>query len=218
MSYLQLNGNNEPLRVVPAGNVLWDETHFCPVEALTAEEADFFRVYKIHPAVAPIYDENLAFVVMDGYEVNADGNWTERYSIVNFTPQEIQSRLQKEQSINIKRIEDDVDSIRNQAIGTKATEYLRAESDARAFKSANYTGVVPNTVAVWAEVKEWSAQQAADNIIATADLWLQVEDTMRAHRLREKEAIRKATTSSEIITIIDRWVAFTNIIKGQLGL
>lgn len=72
-------------------------------------------------------------------------------------------------------------------------EYYRAEAEARAFAAADYPdGAAPASVQSWADVMGWTAQQAADDIIATADGWYQVLDAIRAARLAGKAAIDAA--------------------------
>jgi hypothetical protein len=71
-------------------------------------------------------------------------------------------------------------------------EYYRAEADARAFRVADYLGDPPSSVRSWADAKGWSAQQAADDIIAQADAWYGVLDLIRSVRLAGKSAVDAA--------------------------
>lgn len=77
---------------------------------------------------------------------------------------------------------------------TNTLEYTRAEIQARAFKAAGYPADnVPSSVSSWAEAKHrdnWTAQQAADDIIATADDWYGLLDEIRRLRLIAKEDVR----------------------------
>jgi len=73
-------------------------------------------------------------------------------------------------------------------------EYKYAESKAREFKAAGYPGdAVPRAVSSWAQAKGWTAQQAADDIIATAGYWYDTIDEIRELRLAGKEATRNAS-------------------------
>lgn len=78
-------------------------------------------------------------------------------------------------------------------------EYYRAEAEARAFTAAGYpAGAVPASVQSWATVKEWTAQQAADDIIAQADAWYGVLDLIRAARLAGKAAVDTAADNAAV--------------------
>ena len=74
----------------------------------------------------------------------------------------------------------------------RVVEYQVAESDALAFKAAGYAGPVPASVSVWATAKGWTAQQAADDILAAAQLWRQALIGLRQARLAGKEGVRQA--------------------------
>jgi len=91
---------------------------------------------------------------------------------------------------------------------TNTPEYQRAEAQARAFKAAGYpTGDVPRNVAGWVAAKwrdEMTAQQAADDIILTADRWYQLLDDIRDMRLAAKEDVRHAADAVEVATVARR--------------
>ncbi|TBW58568.1 hypothetical protein EZI54_04065 [Marinobacter halodurans] len=73
-------------------------------------------------------------------------------------------------------------------------EYKRAEEAARSFADAGYPASdVPSAVSSWASAKSWTAQQAADDIIATADYWYGAIDQIREIRLAGKAAVQAAT-------------------------
>lgn len=74
----------------------------------------------------------------------------------------------------------------------RVVEYERAATEAQAFKAAGYTGATPPTVASWAEAKNWTAQQAADDILAVSVAWNMAMYALRDIRLKGKEAIRAA--------------------------
>lgn len=68
----------------------------------------------------------------------------------------------------------------------RMAEYQQAKDDAAAFKAAGYAGTVPATVACWAQAKDWAAQQACDDILATATSWSQALVAIRTARLTGK--------------------------------
>lgn len=116
-----------------------------------------------------------------------------------------------------KQVDAQVDAIMRDCIGERATEYQRAESQARAYKAAGYSGSVPTTVRVWAETKSWSNQQAADDIIAQADSWIAAQDVIRENRLKTKEAYRVATSNAQLNAAQAAWSGFVISIRNALG-
>lgn len=91
---------------------------------------------------------------------------------------------------------------------TQTPEYQRAEQHAREYRAAGYPegedAYVPPGVASWAQAKwreGWTARQAADDILATADRWYAILDDIRALRLTNKEDVRAAATPAEIAAI-----------------
>lgn len=92
---------------------------------------------------------------------------------------------------------------------TQTPEYERAEQHAREYRAAGYPegedAYVPPGVSSWAMAKwraGWTARQAADDILATADRWYALLDDIRALRLANKEDVRHATTAGEVAAIV----------------
>lgn len=57
MQYAQLNPDGSySHQITTSGNVEWDENHFCPASALTAEEAILFRVVPLLETAPPTFD------------------------------------------------------------------------------------------------------------------------------------------------------------------
>lgn len=148
---------------------------------------------------------------------------------VPLTETEIAEYLQREQefiaskfatakSVALVKINQDDNKIYQDTIGNKQTEYLDAANDARAFKSVNYTGVVPSSIQSWADAKYWTPQQACDDILAQETAWKGAASLIRAVRLKAKEDIKRANTISEIDTLMVSWNSFVNNIRSQLGI
>ena len=102
---------------------------------------------------------------------------------------------------------------------TNTTEYQRAEGQARAFKAAGYPDDdVPSCVASWAKAKRrdgWTARQAADDIIDTADRWYGVLDAIRELRLCAKEDVRHAAGNDDVAARVAQFAAdLSNLMKG----
>lgn len=98
------------------------------------------------------------------------------------------------------------DAARLKVVGDAARikEYERAQSGAEQYRDAGYTGPVPPGVASWARAKrrdEWTARQAADDILAASARWYAALDGIRDLRLDAKESIRFAETIQEVEAI-----------------
>lgn len=117
-----------------------------------------------------------------------------------------------------KSIDSDVDDIYAAAIGNRGPEYDKAAVDANNFKAANYTGDVPITVSVWAKIKGWTNQQAADDIIAAANKLASARDAIRSQRLMQKEKARTATDQTTLNQVKQNWAIFVGIVRSQLGI
>jgi hypothetical protein len=135
------------------------------------------------------------------------------------------------------RIDAEADAIRNAVLGGRTTEYQDAYADALAFKAAGYASdPVPTGVKTWYDAKTsvgagWTAQQCADDIIATGASWKAAQDAIRAARLLRKlqivaagEQIVSATTLADLTAAVANfdaalagWNAFVVAIKTELG-
>ena len=114
----------------------------------------------------------------------------------------------------IRQIDADTDAIYRAVQGDRAMEYVLAESDAKAYKSAGYTGTVPDSVASWASAKGATATWATDDILTTARGWRQAQSAIRATRLTCKEQARTAT---DLAPVVAQWAGFVVAIKTALG-
>lgn len=113
---------------------------------------------------------------------------------------------------------EDVDAIYALAIGNRGEEYKQAEVDARAFKSAGYSGTVSPYVAGWAAVKGLTNQQSADAIIARADALAAAKLSMRNQRFTSQAAMQNAADQAQLDAAVAEWRAFTASIKTALGM
>jgi hypothetical protein len=119
---------------------------------------------------------------------------------------------------SLVQIDADTDAIYGAVLGNRAQEYTLAEEEATAYAAAGYTGTVPHSVHCWAVPKDWTAQQAADDILATATAWRGAQAAIREQRLAAKEAVRKSVDSAGVETAMATWAGFCSVIRGQLGL
>jgi hypothetical protein len=84
-------------------------------------------------------------------------------------------------------------------------EYEKSQQQAQAYADAGFTGDVPRYVAAWQKAKwrqNWTAQQAAQDILATAAPWEEALIAIRELRLGVKEDLRASTTQADIDSIL----------------
>ena len=122
----------------------------------------------------------------------------------------------------VSKIDRDADAIRVAVIGERATEYQTAYDEATAFKAAGYSGTVPPTVQSWVDAKAaggvtWAAQQAADDILATAAAWTSAQYAIRANRLKAKEQAKAAADAAGVSAALAAWATFPSAIRAQPG-
>lgn len=120
------------------------------------------------------------------------------------------------------------DAARLKVIGdpTKVLEYQLAEVQARPYAAAGYPDPVPECVASWADAKRWAnggkpwtGQEAADDIITTADRWYRALERIRRLRLDAKERVRALVATGAALADIDAIAArfstdLSNLMKG----
>jgi hypothetical protein len=95
------------------------------------------------------------------------------------------------------------DAARLSVVGDAARikEYERAQAGAEAYRDAGFSGPIPSGVASWAHAKRrsnWTARQAAEDILSASERWYAALDGIRALRLDAKEGVRFATTTGEV--------------------
>lgn len=116
----------------------------------------------------------------------------------------------------------DVDKVTFDAVGNRVEEYKAAETAARAYADAGYTGTVDEYVSSYALHNPTGAEQtnqwAADQIVARADSFRAAQKSMRAQRFESQAAIRAATTPDELEAAVNTWDAFIASTRSQLGL
>jgi len=216
MEYLQIK-NGEALQINTQGNVEWDATHYCPASALTLEEAMLFDVHCLMATEHPVFDPSTHKCYRDGAEF-VENKWRYKWVIVTLTAEEITAKLQSRKVQTLAQINNDDNRIYADVVGNKTTEYLKAAEDARAYKAAGYPkDEVPDYVQSWADAKRWTARQACDDILLQEMMWQGAAKLIRDYRLKAKEAVKRATTITEVETAMLIWNGFVNNIRTQLG-
>lgn len=79
----------------------------------------------------------------------------------------------------------------------RMAEYNRAQAHAEQYRDQGYEGDVPASVASWALAKNWSAEEAAKDIIRASVQWIACLDMIRQLRLVAKEEIKLVATKAE---------------------
>ena len=148
---------------------------------------------------------------------DANENWVQGWQVMDYSDEIIAINLAARKASLTKQVDSMVDKIMADAIGGRLSQYQRAETHARAYKAASYTGTVPPAVKSWSETKSKSATWAADSIIAQADALIAAEETIYDKRLKVKEAIRSAAVDADLGIASANFNGFVAAIRGQLG-
>lgn len=182
---LLLNGNkfnpNAPFEV---DGVQYPSNWF---STASAEEKTALGISEVPDAVRP--DDRFFYV-----EENADGSYTSTPK--DLTP--IKEQFKNDVDVNCGNVRAAVVS-RGDFV---SEEYRVAYEEAVAFKNAGYLGTPPASVQTWAVVKNKLPQWAADDIIATRDMYVALLNTIRDVRLKSKAAIDAASTPDEILAAV----------------
>lgn len=81
MQYAQLNTDGTySHQITTSGNVEWDENHFCPASALTAEEAAIFHVVPLLETAQPAFDAITQSCQRNGGEL-VNGQWQYKWAV-----------------------------------------------------------------------------------------------------------------------------------------
>jgi hypothetical protein len=76
-------------------------------------------------------------------------------------------------------------------------EYQQTQLQAKAFAAAEYNGTVPPMVKSWAEAMNWTAQEAADDILRASALWNTILYELRRIRLLGKAAVKSSKSIAD---------------------
>lgn len=134
--------------------------------------------------------------------VKTGEGWAQAWAVVDveYTEAEAAALLASALQVAVTQIDAEADAARLRVAGDplRAIEYQRAESDAKAYAAAGFAGDVPPAVASWAEAKEWTPRQAAEDILREAADYQAVLLAIRDVRLKGKEVARRATNPDEV--------------------
>lgn len=111
--------------------------------------------------------------------------------------------------IAAQQIDETADNARSEVVGNtlRVVEYQLAEDDAKSFQAAGFEGEVPAAVQAWVDAAGMTPQAAAENILSEAAAWKGALYTIRAARLKGKQAALKAGSHDEAEAIADEAIA-----------
>ena len=137
--------------------------------------------------------------------------------VINKTVEKIAEELENAITVAIRGFESDTDNLIRSVVGERANEYLVAEEEAIAYKSAGYPDTdVPSSVSSDAIANGHSNTVACDNIIVMATNWRAMQVALRAQRLLSKAQVKAVTLVSEIAPIKATWSGFLVELKSQI--
>ena len=186
-------------------------------QVLTLVDFEHLAIDPVLPAPAPEHGKS-QLALRDGAILNGLGQWVQRWRIADLPAEDLTARLAEMRQALLIKIDKDVDTIYDAAIGSRGMEYALASEQAYAFKAINYQGEVPSSVASWAAAKNWNAKQAADDIILAAERWGRARDALREKRLAHKEEARAATSIDALSLVEPSWNTFVVSIRIRLGI
>jgi len=126
--------------------------------------------------------------------------------------------LAAQQADAVRQIDADADAIYGAVLGNRGEEYKNAEADALAYQAAGYQGTVPAGVASWATASGMTAQDAGDDILATAANWRGAMAQIRAERLLCKKLAEAAVDQAALDAVLAQWAGFVIAMRAGLGL
>jgi hypothetical protein len=167
-----------------------------------------------HPDIAKFYDTEVPPGTENGATL-VDGEWVNPLPPVYVPQPDITPTPTTAELVSL--IDSQTDAIYGAVLGNRGTEYELAEQEATAYKAAGYPTTAPTSVVSWATAKQWTNQQAADDIIATATAWRSAMAAIRSKRLLCKQLATSSVASVRADASVE-WAEFVTAIKQQLGI
>lgn len=97
-----------------------------------------------------------------------------------------------------------------------AEEYRLAKADADAWVAAGKPAdAVPDSIAVWAQARGWTAEQAAQDILDTEAAWMAALAAIRQARLLGKAAVDAAADDADFDAVAGPYIAQLEAIAEQ---
>ncbi len=164
----------------------------------------------------PTHDPHTQRAIKRPLAALAGGRWVAQYDVVDLPPDEVAARLIELQAQALAQVDADTDGIYAAVIGNKQSEYEAAERQANEFAAAGFVGMAGELVRCWAEIKGWTDQAAAEDIISESTAWRAAQAGIRTARLTAKEQIRTAASAQAVQAALGEWAAFRAAVIAQL--
>jgi hypothetical protein len=173
--------------------------------------------------IAEMFNPALVWVDVTGIDPQPQVGWQASNSggVWSFAPAEVPPAptLDQVKAVLCVQVDGAADAAYAEIGGNspgRIAEYKQAKADADAFKAAGYVGTVPDTIACWAEAQGWSAQQACDNILTTAQSWDGALAAIRRSRLIGKSNVNAAASEDAAQAAAN--AAIANVLAVPAGL
>lgn len=146
MAHLQLTPEGLPEREIFNGAIVWDDTHYCSVTALTPEEIEYFRVVPLLETQPPSHNKTTHSCTREGVEF-VDSQWQYKW-VINPLPEETilenlnRSKVIKNAQINMWRAQANQTTFTHLGKQIACDQLSRSDIDAVA-GSVSLTGTFP---------------------------------------------------------------------------
>lgn len=168
--------------------------------------------------IYPNFDRYTQRVIKSPLAALIEGKWTVEYEVQGLPPDEVAENLRALQAQALAQVDADTDGIYAAVIGNKQSEYEATERQAVEFAEAGFEGAAGDLVRCWAEIKGWTDQAAAEDILGEAAVWRAAQVAIRSARLLAKERVRTAETLSVAQAAMQDWSAFCVSMRAQLAI
>lgn len=166
--------------------------------------------------VAPNFDPYTQELVSNPVASYVNGEWVADYLVVDLAPEVVLSKLEDKRASLLTQVDTDTDTLYQQTLGNMGSEYEATEVQARAYQASDWQDSPGALITVWAQVKGWTNQQAAEDILQEADRWRAAQLAIRAARLQAKESLRNAHTKEDIDLAYATWQGFMGTVESLL--
>lgn len=155
-----------------------------------------------------------------------NGVWTQAWRIDTLSQSTVAAALAKSKEVQIANTYTDVNNIYDLAIGSRVTEYTKAEAAARAFMadqvapvngfvvSGYVSGFAVDNPTNQVQTNLWSAQV----IIARADAFEEAQLALRTVRFTAQKAMRSSVNQTQLDAAVHDWKGFIERTRQQLDL
>lgn len=170
-------------------------------------------IYFKHPETGEVF----------AYETEQDRQEWGAQELVEMTPDEVDAHLSPPTDARRKAAKDSIDAAAGDArrafvsVGWGVEEeYRLAKQQADAWIAAGKpANDVPPAVAVWAQARGWTAEQAAQDILDTEAAWISALSAIRQARLLGKIAVDAAPDDADFAIVAAPYIAQLEAIAEQ---